>query len=259
MPAPISLSCQLRQRRPLFLQICCSVGLLFLLVRCISENFVCSNYVGGQLLSGRRGHHHAHVLSGLPIRNLRVTMFTNGVDTFDPWTVLGVAPGASEAEAKKAFKKLIARCHPDVDPSPEAEAKFQKAVRAMSIVTGEDKQLDSATLFKNAVTNLRDDLEFKKARIQQLKEEAAQEEANMKVMEEQLENAEVQRDKVTSELGLFGGGALGLLAGGPVGFVVGAVAGMVLSSREDASGQVIRGVGGIAKGAADAVGKAIDK
>jgi len=178
-------------------------------------------------------------------------------DTFDPWTVLGISPSAGKDEARKAYKKLIAKFHPDVDPSAEAEVKFQQVVRAHAVVTGEDKELDTATLLTNAVENLRNDMEFKKQTIERLKAQAEAEEQEMLKMQEQLETAKVQRDKVTQELGAFGGGAIGLIVGGPPGAVLGAVVGLAFKDRDDAVGQVIRGTGTVAKGLAEAIGKAV--
>mmetsp|Transcript_91170 Transcript_91170/g.162328 ORF Transcript_91170/g.162328 Transcript_91170/m.162328 type:complete len:249 (+) Transcript_91170:58-804(+) len=203
------------------------------------------------------GHGDVGARSWQSSRQLKVALSATA-DTFDPWSVLGISPEADQAEARKAYKKLIAKYHPDVDPSPEAEAKFQKIVRAHAVVTGEDKELDTTTLLSNAVENIRNDMEFKKAQVAQLKEEARQAEEDIKTMEASLKTAEVKRDQVSSELGLFGGGALGLLVAGPTGFVVGAILGLTLSKRDDSVGQVIRGTGTVAKGAINAVGQAVN-
>lgn len=187
------------------------------------------------------------------------TQVAAGADGFDPWTVLGIAPNANAQEARKAYKKLITKYHPDVDPSPEAEVKFQQIVRAHAVVTGEDKNLDTATLLKNAVVNLRNDMEFKQQQIENLKAQAASEEAEMEKMKEQLATAQAKREKVTQELGGFGGAAIGLLAGGPYGLVIGAVVGLAIKDREDAFGQIVRGTGTVAKGLVDAVVKTVSK
>lgn len=42
----------------------------------------------------------------------------------DPFEVLGLPPTASREEVKGAFRRLALKCHPDVDPSPQAAARF---------------------------------------------------------------------------------------------------------------------------------------
>lgn len=45
----------------------------------------------------------------------------------DPYAVLGVPRGASEQEAKDAFRRLAKTCHPDLHPgNPEAEHRFKE-------------------------------------------------------------------------------------------------------------------------------------
>lgn len=187
----------------------------------------------------------------------RVALLAGAVDTFDPWTVLGISANASPEEARKSYKKLIAKYHPDVDPSPEAEAKFQRIVRAHAVVSGEDKILDQTTLLNNAVENLRNDMDSTRAKVERLKAEAAAAERDMETMEAQLETAESSRDKISNELGGFGGGVLGLLAGGLPGAVIGAIVGMTLARRDDSVGKIIRGSGTLVKGVADSVGNAV--
>lgn len=191
-------------------------------------------------------------------RHLHVAMAAGG-DSFDPWTVLGISPGASQADARKAYRKLIAKYHPDIDPSEEAAAKFDLIVRANAVVTGEDKQLDQASLLKNAVENMRNDIEFKQQQIANMRAKAEEEEKEIERMKVDMANAETERNKVTQELGVFGGGALGLLVGGPTGLVVGAVLGLAVKDREDGVGQLVRGTGQLAKGVANAVGNAVGK
>lgn len=42
----------------------------------------------------------------------------------DPYAILGVSRGASRAELKSAFAALSKRLHPDVNPRPDATARF---------------------------------------------------------------------------------------------------------------------------------------
>jgi molecular chaperone DnaJ len=39
----------------------------------------------------------------------------------DPWTVLGLAPGASRSDVKRAFRKLSRALHPDASPDGDGE------------------------------------------------------------------------------------------------------------------------------------------
>jgi len=183
----------------------------------------------------------------------RMAVRATATDTFDPWSVLGISPNAGIPEARRAYKKLITKYHPDVDPSPEAEIKFQQAVRAFAVASGDDKQLDQSTLLSNAVENLRNDLEFKKARIEELKRQAEEEEQAMKKVEDVLEETKLQKEIVNKELGAFGGAAIGLVAGGLPGLVVGSLVGLALKDRDDAVGRVLRGVGTVTKAALVAV------
>ena len=52
-------------------------------------------------------------------------------DKRDYYEVLGVAKNASDAELKRAYRKLAKKYHPDVNPGEkEAEAKFKEATEA---------------------------------------------------------------------------------------------------------------------------------
>lgn len=198
-------------------------------------------------------------VSRQPPRVPEVALYAASKDTFDPWTVLKISPDAGVEEAKKAYRKLAAKYHPDVDPSPKAYEMFQKLVRANAVITGEDKGLDETTLLNNAANNLRDNIEYQKERIEKLKKEAAAEEQRVQEMQEQQKKVEEKRDQVSGELGLLGGSVLGLIAGGPTGLILGAIAGIALGKRTDSVGKVIRGAGTVVKGVFDAVQKAAGK
>ncbi|MCI4680153.1 DnaJ domain-containing protein [Rhodoblastus acidophilus] len=59
----------------------------------------------------------------------------------DPYQVLGVAKGASQADVKKAFRKLAKQHHPDQNPKdPKAKEKFAEINTAYEIVGDEKKR-----------------------------------------------------------------------------------------------------------------------
>ena len=60
----------------------------------------------------------------------------------DPYQVLGVSRGASDAEIKKAFRKLARQYHPDRNEgSANAEARFKEVQAAYdSIGTAEARR-----------------------------------------------------------------------------------------------------------------------
>lgn len=43
----------------------------------------------------------------------------------DPWSILGVVPGASARQIHAAWRKGVSRWHPDRNPSPDATARLE--------------------------------------------------------------------------------------------------------------------------------------
>ena len=56
------------------------------------------------------------------------------------YALLGVARDASEAEIKKAYRKLAMEFHPDRNPAPEAEARFKEITEAYEVLRDPQKR-----------------------------------------------------------------------------------------------------------------------
>lgn len=59
----------------------------------------------------------------------------------DPYSTLGVARGATDAEIKSAYRKLAKELHPDKNrDNPKAAEKFSAATNAYDLLSDKDKR-----------------------------------------------------------------------------------------------------------------------
>lgn len=58
----------------------------------------------------------------------------------DYYEVLGLSKDASESDIKRAYRKLAAQYHPDVNHEPDAEAKFKEINEAHEVLSDADKR-----------------------------------------------------------------------------------------------------------------------
>lgn len=61
-------------------------------------------------------------------------------DKRDYYDVLGVSRDASDAEIKKAYRKLSKKYHPDINKEPDADAKFKEVTEAYEMLSDAQKR-----------------------------------------------------------------------------------------------------------------------
>ena len=62
--------------------------------------------------------------------------------SFNYYKILGIEKNATNQEIRKAYKKLVIKCHPDknIDNKEKAEEVFKKITEAYSVLSDSDKR-----------------------------------------------------------------------------------------------------------------------
>uniref|UniRef100_A0A7N8XHH2 DnaJ homolog subfamily C member 16 n=1 Tax=Mastacembelus armatus TaxID=205130 RepID=A0A7N8XHH2_9TELE len=79
-------------------------------------------------------------LAVLLLLSVLLTGVTHAGPDMDPYKILGVSRGASQAEIKKVYKRLAKEWHPDKNKNPGAEDMFIKITKSYEILSNEDKR-----------------------------------------------------------------------------------------------------------------------
>lgn len=78
--------------------------------------------------------------------------------------ILGLPPNSTQAQIKKAYRKLALQFHPDINKSDEANEKFVKITEAYEILNGSHKLKNPLFRYYHRKTNFNDDYRRQTAR-----------------------------------------------------------------------------------------------
>jgi hypothetical protein len=101
------------------------------------------------------------------------------------YQLLGLSPGASETEIKRAYRKLAMHYHPDKNPSPEAADRFIALTEAYEILTNQ-RPTPAASMPRRTSTTPVNPEELKKEQEERMR--AARERYARKQAEEEFED-----------------------------------------------------------------------
>lgn len=61
-------------------------------------------------------------------------------------SILGVSPNAGEAEVKAAFRRMVKKFHPDINPEPFARERFLELKKAYDYLLNPEPYISSSTI-----------------------------------------------------------------------------------------------------------------
>src|SRR5262249_46032208 len=76
--------------------------------------------------------------AGRATASAAATLFAMATTERDYYELLGVSRNASDAEIKKAFRRLARELHPDVSDAPGAQERFREVVEAYEVLSKPD-------------------------------------------------------------------------------------------------------------------------
>ncbi len=80
------------------------------------------------------------MLPMLYLCTLVTLLLLSSVHGRDLYKILGVGRSSSEADIKRAYRKLSLKYHPDKNPSPDAAEKFAELGTAYEILSDKEKR-----------------------------------------------------------------------------------------------------------------------
>lgn len=202
----------------------------------------------------------------------------------DPYLTLGINPGASTDEIRKAYRKVAIQKHPDRNGgTPEAVANFQAVIKAYEALAPDGRKTtetpDEEEVLAGAIEALLKEQEERRRTItertqqiaeifKKVEEDEAQllqlnkgDEETIKELGKRLGATRARRSEVVGNL-RASSAASAALAGaaiaGPIGAAAGLIFGTFFADNDDAAGKVARSMGKLGQKLGDWVEKQAD-